>query len=213
MSNFLKGLLAGLAAIASLAAPANAGLVTEHFNFASWSTAPGVTFLGTDTLSSYEGFHGGGWSGTAGSVGWTATSDPGIAFGINSDLGSRVMSSYSPAQPMTFTFNYPGGIGGFGGNFFVAFISFVAAPRTLSVDVTLADSSVYSFSRVDPLATDFWGFRSSGAAITSVTLSSTTDEFPTVGNLSFLSLSTVPEPSALLLVGAVLGAATFRRRR
>jgi len=193
--------------------PVAHGAVTEHFSYASWSAAPGATVLGTDTLAAYGGVHGGAWPGTAGPVGWTATSNPGVAFGTNADLGSTVMSSYSPAAPMTFTFSYAPGIGGFGGNLFVAYINFATAPRTLSVDVTLADSSVHSFVRVDPLATDFWGFRSSGAAITSVTLSSTS-EFPTVGNLSFLSLgAAVPVPGAAGLAAVGLVGLAGRRRR
>lgn len=202
---------AALAALAacSLAPVANAA-VLEYFSFAAWSTAPGTTFLGTDNLASYSGFHGGAWPGSVGSVGWIANSNPGIGFGTNADLGSTVMSSYA-AAPMTFTFTSPSGIGGFGGNLFVAYINFSTAPRTLSVDVTLADSTVVSFSRVNPLATDFWGFRSTGAEITSVTLSSTS-EFPTVGNLSFLSAaSAVPLPGAAGL--AALGLAGISRRR
>jgi hypothetical protein len=188
-------------AACSLAPVANAA-VLEYFSFAAWSTAPGTTFLGTDNLASYSGFHGGAWPGTVGSVSWIA----------DSSFGSTVMSSYA-AAPMTFTFTSPSGIGGFGGNLFVAYINFAAAPRTLSVDVTLADSTVVSFSRVNPLATDFWGFRSTGAEITSVTLSSTS-EFPTVGNLSFLSAaSAVPLPGAAGLAALGLAGRAGRRRR
>jgi hypothetical protein len=188
-------------AACSLAPVANAA-VLEYFSFAAWSTAPGTTFLGTDNLASYSGFHGGAWPGTVGSVSWIA----------DSNFGSTVMSSYA-AAPMTFTFTSPSGIGGFGGNLFVAYINFAAAPRTLSVDVTLADSTVVSFSRVNPLATDFWGFRSTGAEITSVTLSSTS-EFPTVGNLSFLSAaSAVPLPGAAGLAALGLAGRAGRRRR
>lgn len=206
-----------LAAIAGLAACSAAtmlqGAVSEYTSFAAWSGISGSSVIGTETFAAYSGVHAGAQVGTQGSVGWTIASNPGIAFGTNTSLGSTVVSSYSPAAAVEVTWSHPTGLSGIGGNLFVAYINFVAAPRTLFIDVTLADSTVHSFSRVDPVATDFWGFHSTGAFITGITLNSTS-EFPTVGNLSFMTGgAAIPLPGAADLAAAGLMGQVRRRRR
>ena len=103
------------------------------------------------------------------------------------------------------------GVQGVGGNIFGTDISFNVVPCI--IQVTLADGS--SYVNYATTALDFVGFYSTGAAISSISISAMPgmpgggDVYPTANNLYFAA---VPAPGAIALLG-VAGLVGGRRRR
>jgi hypothetical protein len=93
---------------------------------------------------------------------------------------------------------------GVGGRFFATDINFNVQPTFLQI--TLSDGSGFIGSINS--ATAFTGFYSTGALITSITISVDSGEYPTIDSLSVV----VPAPGAVALLGAA-GLVGRRRRR
>ena len=183
---------------------ASAAMVTFTNNalWSSFSAAQGKT-VATETFNAYNGFYANGLTGNAGGIQWTATA-PGNLY-----AGSGFMSTNAPEALLTF--NLAPSVQGVGGNFFATDASFGILPAIIGV--TLADGSAYVGYAAT--AADFVGFYSTGAAISSISVSVAGNlpagtNFATVDNLYFA----VPAPGAMALLGvAGLVSGGARKRR
>ena len=132
---------------------------------------------------------------------WSATATGGLY------VQAGFFSTNSAGQALTFDFSAPGlSIQAVGGNFFATDSSFNVVPAIVSV---LLDDGT-SYVSVMTSASSFVGFVSTGAAITSISLSLpvSADLFPTVDRMLF---GVVPAPGAIALLG--LAGVVGRRRR
>ena len=183
---------------------ASAAMVTFTNNtlWSSFSAAQGKT-VATETFNSYNGFYLNGLTGNAGGIQWTASA-PGELY-----AGSGYMSTNSPEALLSF--NLSPSVQGVAGNFFATDASFNILPAIIGVQ--LADGSAYVGYAAS--AADFVGFYSTGAAISSISMSVAGNlpsgtNFSTVDNLYF-AVGAVPAPGAAALLG--LAALVSRRRR
>ena len=170
-----------------------------------------VAFQGaTVATEDFESFLVGGAppsaSRTVGGTTWIASAAGGLFFG-NVDVPPvhRVISTNLFNATLNFTF--APGVQGIGGEMFGTNADFgVLLAR---ITVTLADGTSYVNDQDD--ATDFVGFYSNGATISSISVAtSTPDTYATVDNLYF---ATVPAPGALALISlaGVVGGRSRRR--
>jgi hypothetical protein len=183
----------------ALSGAASAGIISFNDSslFALFATSNGKS-VATEEFSSYSGFYTSPLTGnfvSAPGYTWTATSTGGLF----ADGG--VMSTNNPTD-LTFTFNQ--GVQGVGGRFFATDINF-AVQQTI-MQITLSDGS--GFVGLINSATQFLGFYSTGALITSITISVDSGEYPAADTLSIV----VPAPGAVALLGAA-GLVGRRRRR
>ena len=147
------------------------------------------------------GFRPSGYSSSTGPVNWSATATGGLYV----DFG--YFSTNSAGQTLTFDFNAPGlSIQAVGGNFFATDYLFNVLPAV--VVVMLDDGTAYV--NLMSLESSFVGFVSTGAAISSISLSLPVAAtlFPTVDRMVF---GVVPAPGAIALLG--LAGFVGRRRR
>ena len=170
--------------------------------WSSFSASQGTTVV-TETFNSYNGFYLNGLTGNAGGIQWTASA-PGELY-----AGSGYMSTNSAEALLTFTMSPS--VQGVAGNFFATDASFNIIPAIIAVQ--LADGSAYLGYAVS--IADFVGFYSTGAAISSISMSVAGNlpsgtNFSTVDNLYF-AVGAVPAPGAVALIG--LAALVSRRRR
>ena len=182
---------------------ASAAMVTFTNNalWSSFSAAQGKT-VATETFNAYNGFYANGLTGNAGGIQWTATA-PGNLY-----AGSGFMSTNAPEALLTF--NLSPSVQGVGGNFFATDASFAILPAIIGVQ--LADGSAYVGYAAS--AADFVGFYSTGAAISSISVSVAGNlpagtNFATVDNLYFA----VPAPGAVALIGVAGLIGGTRKRR
>jgi len=201
MTSRIAGVVA-VAAIATCVSSSTAAVVTIT-NQSLWTAYANANGAGvvTETFSGVaDGFYAGSFSSSVGGIAWTAAA-PG---GLYVDQG--LFSTNNP-EPLTFTFSP--GVQGVAGNIFGTDINFNIVPSI--VQVTLNDGS--SFIGYATSASDFIGFYSTDAAISSLTITklgnTTGGIFPTVDNLYF---AVVPAPGALALLG-VAGIIGRRSRR
>ncbi len=156
----------------------------------------------TETFGSTpNGFLPSGYSSSTGPVNWSATATGGLY------VQAGLFSTNSAGQALTFDFSAPGlSIQAVGGNFFATDSSFNVVPAIVSV--LLNDGT--SYVSVMTSASSFVGFVSTGAAITSISLSLpvAADLYPTVDRMLF---GVVPAPGAIALLG--LAGFVGRRRR
>ena len=183
---------------------ASAAMITFTNNtlWSSFSAAQGKT-VATETFDSYNGFYLNGLTGNAGGIQWTASA-PGELY-----AGSGYMSTNSAEALLTF--NLSPSVQGVAGNFFSTDASFNILPAIIGVQ--LADGSAYVGYALS--VADFVGFYSTGAAISSISMSVAGNlpsgtNFSTVDNLYF-AVGAVPAPGAAALLG--LAALVSRRRR
>jgi len=158
--------------------------------------------VATETFNAYNGFYANGLTGNTGGIQWTATAPGNLYAGVG------YMSTNSPEALLTF--NLAPSVQGVGGNFFATDASFTILPAIFGVQ--LADGSAYIGYALT--AADFVGFYSTGAAISSISVSVAGNlpagtNFATVDNLYFAVA--VPAPGAAALIG--LAALVSRRRR
>ena len=158
--------------------------------------------VATETFNSYNGFYLNGLTGNAGGIQWTASA-PGELY-----AGSGFMSTNSPEALLTF--NLSPSVQGVAGNFFATDANFNVIPAIIGV--TLADGS--SYLGYAATAADFVGFYSTGAAISSISISVAGNlpagtNFATVNNLYFA----VPAPGAIALIGVAGLIGGTRKRR
>lgn len=182
---------------------ASAAMISFSNNvlFNSFVAAQGKT-VATETFNAYNGFYANGLTGNAGGIQWTATA-PGNLY-----AGSGYMSTNNAEALLTF--NLSPSVQGVGGNFFSTDANFGILPTIFGVQ--LADGSAYIGYALT--AADFVGFYSTGAAISSISVSVAGNlpagtHFATVDNLYFAVA--VPAPGAAALIG--LAALVSRRRR
>ena len=156
----------------------------------------------TETFGSTPtGFLASGYSSSTGPVNWSATATGGLYV----DFG--YFSTNNAGQALTFDFSAPGlSIQAVGGNFFATDVSFNVVP---AVVVVLLDDGT-SYVNLMTLESSFVGFISTGAAISSITLSLplASDLYPTVDRMVF---GVVPAPGAIALLG-LAGFVGLRRR-
>ena len=184
---------------------ASAAMVTFSNNtlWTSFSAAQGSSVV-TETFNSYNGFYLNGLTGNAGGIQWTASA-PGELY-----AGSGYMSTNNAEALLTF--NLSPSVQGVGGNFFSTDASFNILPAVIGV--TLADGT--SYVGFASSAADFIGFYSTGAAISSISVSvagalPAGTNFATVDNLYFAV--SVPAPGAFALIGVAGLVGVSRKRR
>ena len=170
--------------------------------WSSFSAAQGTTVV-TETFNLYNGFYLNGLTGNAGGIQWKASA-PGELYAL-----SGFMSTNSAEALLTFTMSPS--VQGVGGNFFATDANFNIIPAIIGVQ--LADGSAYLGYAVS--IADFVGFYSTGAAISSISMSVAGNlpsgtNYSTVDNLYF-AVGAVPAPGAVALIG--LAALVSRRRR
>ncbi len=166
-----------------------------------YSTNDGASVLTENFNSIPDGFYASPFSSSVGPINWTATATGGLYVSAG---------QFSTNNPTSMTFNVSPGVQGIAGNFYGTDINFNVVPTV--VQVTLSDGT--SYIGFQNAATDFVGFYSTGAAISSITVSAQSptgsgDVYPTANNLYF---AVVPTPGALALL-AVAGLTGKRRNR
>ena len=198
--------LVGFATLA-LASVASGAVVVlnSHVAWDVYVAAKGAT-VATETFESFEPGYAASATGTAGVTTWSASASGGLYFGaVNVPPVHQVMSTNNSGTTLNFTF--APGVQGIGGEMFGTNMSFGVV--LAQITVTLADGTSYVNDQED--ATDFVGFYSNGATISSISIStSTPDTYATVDNLYF---ATVPAPGALALLSlaGVVGGRSRRR--
>ena len=203
MKNYSLTLLtiSACSASAMLASGASAAIAT-YSNFSSWQqvvVASGST-VATETFNAYNGYYASPLTGSTGGINWSAAATGGLF----------CQSGYfSTNNPVDATFTFAPGVMSVGANIFGSDFLFNILPATITV--TLADGSSYIASTSGP--TDFVGFISNGAAISSLTMAASDtapgDIYVTADNMYF---GVVPAPGALALLAAAGLSATRRRR-
>ncbi len=147
------------------------------------------------------GFLPSGYSSSTGPVNWSATATGGLY------VQAGLFSTNNAGQALTFNFSAPGlSVQAVGGNFFATDAIFNVLP---AVVVVLLDDGT-SYVNLMTLESSFVGFISTGAAISSITLSLplASDLYPTVDRMVF---GVVPAPGAIALLG-LAGLVGLRRR-
>lgn len=196
--NFLA---AGVAAIVAVSSTASAAVIS-FTSYAIWNNyavnaGSGVV---TETFNGIaDGSYASPFSGSVGGIDWTAVAAGGLY--VNG-------GQFSTNDPVSLTFNVSPGVQGIGGNLYGTDVNFNVVPSI--VQVTLNDGS--SYIGFQGASTDFVGFYSTGAAISSISISAVPGlpgggaVYPTANNLYFAA---VPAPGAV----ALLGLAGFSARR
>jgi hypothetical protein len=193
--------ISACAASAMLASGASAAIAT-YSNFSSWQqdvVAAGSS-VATETFNSYNGYYASPLTGSTGGINWSAAATGGVycQYGY-----------FSTNNPVAATFTFAPGVMSVGANIFGTDPSFNTLPATITV--TLADGSSYIASTTGP--SDFVGFISNTAAISSLTMTASDtapgDIYVTADNMYF---GVVPAPGALALLAAAGLSATRRRR-
>ena len=187
------------AASAMLASVASAAIGT-YSQFSLWGqdvVASGSS-VGTETFNSYNGYYASPLTGSVGGINWSATA-----------TGGLFCSSgyFSTNNPVAATFTFAPGVMAVGANIFGTDSNFnIVAAR---ITVTLADGSSYIASTSVP--TDFVGFISNGAAISTLTMNAvgSGNVYVTADNMYF---GVVPAPGSVALL-ACAGLSATRRRR
>lgn len=197
-------LVAGVAAIVAVSSTASAAVISfTGFNiWNAYSVNAGASVI-TETFDGIaNGFYQSPFSSSVGGINWTAVASGGIYV----DNGQ-----FSTNNPVALTFSVSPGVQGIGGNLYGTDINFNVVPSI--VQVTLDDGSAYIGFQNS--ASDFIGFYSTGAAISSISISAMPgmpgggDVYPTANNLYFAA---VPAPGAVALLG-LAGLSARRRSR
>ena len=193
--------ISACSASAMLASGASAA-ITTYSSFSFWQqdvVASGST-VATETFNAYNGYYASPLTGSTGGINWSAAATGGLF----------CQSGYfSTNNPVAATFTFAPGVMSVGANIFGTDLSFNSLPATITV--TLADGSSYIASTSGP--TDFVGFISNGAAISSLTMAASDtapgDIYVTADNMYF---GVVPAPGSLALLASAGLSATRRRR-
>ena len=203
MKNYSLTLLtiSACSASAMLASGASAAIAT-YSSFSFWQqdvVASGST-VATETFNAYNGYYASPLTGSTGGINWSAAATGGLFF----------QSGYfSTNNPVAATFTFAPGVMSVGANIFGTDINFNVIPARITV--TLADGSSYIALTTGP--SDFVGFISDGAAISSLTMAASDtapgDIYVTADNMYF---GVVPAPGSLALLASAGLSATRRRR-
>lgn len=195
--------LSALVASTAIASVASAGVIVfdQRATWESFASIYGTYVFEENFNSIPTGTYATPFVQTTGPVNWSAVTDSGYVM-----IAGNALTTYAP-EALNFSFS-GGPVSGVGGNFYATGASFEVVPALMLV--TLSDGT--SYAGVVNSATSFIGFYSTGASITSLSISAigvATTAWPTVDNLVFAS---VPAPGTLALLG-LAGALTGRRRR
>jgi hypothetical protein len=190
------------------AASASAVVFNNRVAWDFYTASQGAT-VATEDFESLNGYKSSA-TGIAGSTTWTANATGGIYFQpVEVPPTHQVISTWESNTTLNFTF--APGVQGIGGEMFGtdAYFEVVLARIT----VTLADGITYVNDQTS--ATDFVGFYSNGATISSISVSVANVSGPnpiyaTVDNLYF---ATVPAPGALALLATAGCVSGSTRRR
>lgn len=160
--------------------------------------------VATETFESFADGYQPSATGTAGGTTWNANASFGqITFQA---LGSnQILSTALGGRTLNFTF--APGVQGIGGEMFGT----NASVRVVLSEITVMLADGTSYVNDQTSASDFVGFYSNGAAIASISVSTSTEgTYATVDNLYF---ATVPTPGALALISlaGVVGGRSRRR--
>jgi hypothetical protein len=193
--------ISACAASAMLASGASAAIATySNFSFWQQDVVAAGSSVATETFNSYNGYYASPLTGSTGGINWSAAATGGLF----------CQSGYfSTNNPVDATFTFAPGVMSVGANIFGTDLSFNSLPATITV--TLADGSSYIASTSGP--TDFVGFISNTAAISSLTMAASDtapgDIYVTADNMYF---GVVPAPGALAVLASAGLSATRRRR-
>ena len=188
-------------ASAMLASGASAAIAT-YSQFSLWGqdvVAAGAS-VATETFNLYNGYYASPLTGSVGGINWSATATGGLYCSVG---------YFSTNNPVPATFTFAPGVMSVGANIFGTDSTFnIVAAR---ITVTLADGSSYIASTSGP--TDFVGFISNGAAISSLEMAAVgapgSNVFVTADYMYF---GFVPAPGSVALL-ACAGLSATRRRR
>ena len=188
-------------ASAMLASGASAAIAT-YSQFSLWGqdvVAAGAS-VATETFNLYNGYYASPLTGSVGGINWSATATGGLFC----DSGY-----FSTNNPVAATFTFAPGVMSVGANIFGTDSTFnIVAAR---ITVTLADGSSYIASTSGP--TDFVGFISNGAAISSLEMAAVgapgSNVYVAAENMYF---GVDPAPGSVALL-ACAGLSATRRRR
>ena len=191
-----------MAAVMTQAASAAMVTFTNNTLWTNFAASQGNSAVATETFDSYNGFYLNGLTGNAGGIQWTASA-PGELY-----AGSGFMSTNSPEALLTFTMSPS--VQGVAGNFFSTDANFNIIPAIIGVQ--LADGSAYVGNATS--LSDFVGFYSTGASISSISITVAGNlpagtNFASVNNLYFA----VPAPGAAALIGLAGLIGGSRKRR
>lgn len=195
-----------VAAVAVMLTQAASAAMVTFTNVSLWTgfAASRGASTSSETFNSYSGSYTGGATGSVGGIQWQANAPGGVV------AGAGFMSTQSADTVLSFTVSPS--VQGIAGNFFASDggPSFNAVPAIISV--VLNDGSSYIGYATS--ATDFVGFYSTGAAISSVAVSVASNSltgsyYATADNLYFAAVP-APGAAALMVVAGIVGG---RRRR
>jgi hypothetical protein len=193
--------------LAAMAANADIRVFTDRAAFNAATTNRGVDNY--DDLPFY--FIESPLARSAGSYSYFASSTGLFGAGATGDVW---LSNVTTDQAILFS-GFSGGASAFGGNFFGTDNAGLYLENTnMSLTASASDGSTLTFTINNTATTSFLGFVSD-SALTSVSLNSLGEYWPTANNLTLAMAAPVPEPAsyAMLLGGvALLGAARRSRR-
>ena len=198
----LKNAMAAVVVSAALSSSASAAILIFTDSFLFDIQTASLT-RSSENFNAYSGSYASPLAGSAGAVNWSATASAGL------NVAGGQLSASSPG-PMTIAFS-GADVYGISGNFFGTDGASTVVPSL--VLVSLNDGTSY-LNLIDT-STVFVGFVSTGAAISSISVSAqplpggAASAYPTVDNLGF---AYVPAPGAIALLG-LAGLVGSRRRR
>ena len=196
-------LLASAVTVVALSGSAHASvIVTNSQALWNWRVVNGGQVVGTENFNDLtDGLFFNPISDTVGNVIWTASASSGLLY-----AEAGVLSTNLP-DPATLNFSFAPGVRGVAGNIFGTDINFNAI--SCIVSVTLSNGTTYE--GISSSASDFVGFYSTSANISSLSIKAsplvTGGVFASIDNL-YLA---IPAPGAAALIG--LAGAMNRRRR
>ena len=197
----IRSIAAAAFAAGTFASVSSAAIISFNDSglFAQFAAVSGAA-VATENFDAYSGFAP-TFSGVLGGVAWNANASGGMY------AEGGVMSTNNPA---TLFFDFAGGVTGVGGQFFATDANFNFVPSMIMVG--LADGS--GFIGLVSSTTQWQGFWSTGAAITSISIqvmggSGSPSLYPSADSIS---VAVIPAPGAFALLG-VAGLASRRRRR
>ena len=196
----MKSSIFGAALLCGAISSSVSAAITTYSNLAYWGedvVAAGES-VAIETFNSYNGFYSNPLTGSVGGINWSATATGGLFCQTG---------YFSTNNPVPATFTFAPGVMSVGANIFGTNSNFDILPARITV--TLADGSSYIASTSVP--TDFVGFISNGAAISSLTMNAvgSGNVYVTADNMYF---GVVPAPGSVALL-ACAGLSATRRRR
>lgn len=208
MRKIFTTLIASAAMLAILANPSQAGLVEVRMDVA------GVSMPGSNNITNSVGNATGSAVAIADATGWqifgNGTADATYSIGGMSNFSSFFNSGRAgigfPFDSGAFATVNPNAAATFDG--FRLVLNSGLASNMGSVSVTSGSSTVtHNFSGMGNFTFDFRNF--SMETPNSVTFNITNS----IGSVTMVGVSAIPEPSAMMLVGSVIGLGLARRRR